>query len=253
MSQEARGGGGRDLPPNDSLGDSARGRTDADDRLRDRVSGDDGRNGVTDRVRASGRDDRDRGGSAPGAESPKERVREMRERQREEFGGFNLGAAFFGWLVAIGLGALLTALLSAAGTAVGLTSTSTSEAASNAGTIGIASGIALLVVLFLAYYAGGYVAGRMSRFNGAKQGFGVWAIALAITLLLAALGAVLGAEYNVLSQLNLPRIPIDEGNLATGGVIALIAFLVVTLLAAILGGIQGVRYHKKVDRVGLGA
>lgn len=264
MSQQARGGGGRDLPPNDGL-DSSSGRADLDDRARDRVSGDgDGRDGLTERARSGrgdrrsrGASDRDSGsateGSATGAESPKERVREMRDRQRQEFGGFNLGAAFFGWLVAIGLGALLTALLSAAGTAVGLTTTNTSEAASNADTIGVASGIALLVVLFLAYYAGGYVAGRMSRFNGAKQGFGVWAIALAITLLLGALGAILGAEYNVLSQLNLPRIPIDEGDLATGGVIALIAFLVVTLLAAVLGGIQGVRYHKKVDRVGLGA
>ena len=32
-----------------------------------------------------------------------------RERQREEYGGFNIGAAFFGWLVATGLAVLLTA------------------------------------------------------------------------------------------------------------------------------------------------
>jgi hypothetical protein len=187
-----------------------------------------------------------------GSVDPKERVREMRERQRQEFGGFNLGAAFFGWLVAVGLGALLTALLSAVGAGVGLTA-SPGEAAESADTVGIGGAVALLVVLFLAYYAGGYVAGRMSRFNGAKQGFGVWAIALAVTLILAALAAVLGSEFNILSQLNLPRIPVDEGTLATGGLITLIGVLLVTLIAAVLGGKVGVRWHKKIDRAGVGA
>jgi hypothetical protein len=196
----------------------------------------------------------DRRAATAGAVSPRERLDEMRDRQRAEYGGFNLGAALFGWLVAVGLGALLTALLSAVGAGVGLTSPpSAGGAAQNAETIGVTGGIALLVVLFLAYYAGGYVAGRMSRFNGAKQGFGVWAIALAVTIVLAGVGAVAGAEFNVLSQLNLPRIPVDEGNLATGGIIALLAILLLTLVAAVLGGKLGVRYHKKVDRAGLAA
>ena len=185
---------------------------------------------------------------------PRARLDEMRDRQRAEFGGFNLGAAFFGWLVAVGLGALLTALLSAVGAGVGLAApASPEEAAQNPETIGAAGGIALLVVLFVAYYAGGYVAGRMSRFNGAKQGFGVWAIALVVTLVLAGVGAVAGSEFNVLQQLNLPRIPVDEGTVGTGGIIALLAILVVTVIGAVLGGKVGVRYHKKVDRAGLAA
>ena len=51
----------------------------------------------------------------------REHMRSVRARQREEFGGINWGAAFFGWLVAIGVGALLVGLLAAAGAAVGLT------------------------------------------------------------------------------------------------------------------------------------
>ena len=176
------------------------------------------------------------------------------ERQREEFGGLNWGAAFFGWLVAIGLASLLIAILSAAGTAIGLTSTSPSQAgqqaSSEAGTVGIVGGIILLVILLIAYYAGGYVAGRMSRFNGPRQGLGVWLIGLIITVVLAVAGAVLGAEYNVLSQLNLPRIPVDEGTLTTGGLIALVAIVAGTLLAAIAGGKQGTHYHRKIDRTG---
>src|SRR4051794_33117884 len=75
-------------------------------------------------------------------------------RQRDEFGGFSWGSAFFGCLVAVGTAALLTALLSAAGAAIGLTKLSASEARQSAETIGIVGGILLLIVLAIAYYAG---------------------------------------------------------------------------------------------------
>jgi len=172
--------------------------------------------------------------------------RDVVARQREEYGGINWGSAFFGWL---------TAILSAAGTAVGLTETSpsqaSSQASSNAGTVGIVGAIVLLVILGIAYYAGGYVAGRMSRFDGPRQGLGVWLIGLIITIVLALAGVLLGAKYNVLSQLKLPRIPVDEGSLTTGGLIALIAIVAVTLLAAMAGGKQGTHYHRKIDRTGV--
>ncbi len=175
-----------------------------------------------------------------------------RERQHEEFGGFNWGASFFGWLVAVGITALLTALLSAAGAAIGLTELSSADARSSADTISIVGGALLIAVLAIGYYAGGYVAGRMSRFDGGRQGLGVWLIGLVATIALAVLAAIGGSEYNLLGQLNLPRIPIDEGSLATGAVIALAIVLVATALAAISGGKVGERYHRKVDRVGLG-
>ena len=171
--------------------------------------------------------------------------REARLRQRDEFGGFNWGAAFFGWLVAIGMGVILTAILGAAGTAIGLTQGAN---ANDADTIGIVGGILLLAVAMLAYYAGGYVAGRMSRFDGPRQGFGVWVFGLLVTIALAIAGAVLGNEYNVLEQLNLPRIPVSPSDLTTGGIIALAAILIGTLIAAIAGGKVGERYHRKVDR-----
>jgi hypothetical protein len=175
---------------------------------------------------------------------------EVRARQRDEFGGVNWGAAFFGWLVAIGMAAILAGILSAAGAAIGLTEISGSEARSNAEEISLIGAILLLLILGLAYYCGGYVSGRMSRFDGGRQGVGVWMIGLLITILLAVLGAIGDAEYNVLAKLDLPRIPVDEGSLTTGGIIALIAVVLLTLLAAIAGGKAGERYHRKVDRVG---
>lgn len=192
--------------------------------------------------------ERERASTRSGAE-PLGR-RDAVSRQREEFGGLNWGAAFFGWLVAIGVASLLIAILSAAGAAIGLTETSPSQASSNAGTVSIVGGIVLLVILLIAYYAGGYVAGRMSRFNGPRQGLGTWLIGLIVTVVLAVAGVVLGAKYNVLSQLNLPRIPVDEGSLTTGGLIALVAIVVGTLLAAMAGGKQGTHYHRKIDRTG---
>ena len=54
----------------------------------------------------------------------------------------------------------------------------------------------------------------------------------------------------MLARFELPRIPIDEGDLATGGIIALIVAVVGTLLAALVGGKAGERYHRKVDRTG---
>lgn len=193
--------------------------------------------------------------AANGAE-PRERARTRnvpgvdRERQHDEFGGINWGASFFGWLVAVGITALLTALLSAAGAAIGLTELSDSEARSSADTISIVGGALLIAVLAIGYYAGGYVAGRMSRFDGGRQGLGVWLIGLVVTILLAVLGAIAGSKYNLLGQLDLPRIPIDEGSLATGAAIALAIVLVVTLLVAMAGAKVGQRYHRKVDRAG---
>jgi hypothetical protein len=167
---------------------------------------------------------------------------------REEFGGVNWGAAFFGWLVAVGLGAILVALLGAAGAAVGM-STDPAAARSAAGTVSLVGAILLLVVLMVAYYCGGYVAGRMSRFDGGRQGISVWVLGLVIALVLAIVGAVAGSQYNVLAQLNLPAVPLESGTLATGGLITLAAVLVGTLLAAAGGGKAGQRYHRRVDQV----
>jgi hypothetical protein len=177
-----------------------------------------------------------------------------RARQRDEFGGINWGAAFFGWLVAVGLGALLTAFLSAAGTALALSEFETpAEAISNAETIGVAGGILIVAVALISYFAGGYVAGRMSRFDGARQGLGVWVWSIVAVVVLALIGLIAGEEYNLFAGLDLPRIPIEEGDVTVGGVIVLVAVLAGTLLAAMAGGKAGERYHRKVDRVGYDA
>lgn len=169
---------------------------------------------------------------------------------RDKFGGVNLGASIFGWLVAIAVSILLTGIIGAIAAAVsGSTQVTQNEAQRQAGTIGITAAIVLLVVLLIGYYCGGYVAGRMSRFDGGRQGVAVWVIGLLVTLIAIALGAIFGDQYNVLDRVNLPRIPISTDNLTGGAVIAGLLVLVGTLVAAMLGGIVGHRYHDRVDRV----
>ena len=210
-------------------------RTMADDRESRRGSG---------RTAAAGA-----AGAGGGTMLTREHMRDVRARQRDEYGGINWGAAFFGWLVAVGLGAILIGLVAGAGAAVGLTQFSASDAKGNAGTIGLGGAIAALIVLMIAYYAGGYVAGRMSRFDGARQGAGAWVVGLVVTVILGVLAAIFGSKYNVLGQLNLPRIPLSGETLTTGGIIALLVILAGTLFAAMAGGKVGERYHRRIDRV----
>jgi hypothetical protein len=176
-------------------------------------------------------------------------------RQKEQFGGMKVGSAFFGWLAATGMAVLLTALLAAAGTAVGLASNTNlndavNQVASN-GTAGLVGIIVLLVILFVSYYSGGYVAGRMARFSGAKQGFMVWVWALIAAVVVALLGLIAGQRYDILANLNsFPRIPVNEGQQTAASIIAAVVVALVALVGAVLGGLAGMHFHRKVDKAG---
>lgn len=172
------------------------------------------------------------------------------DRARDKFGGTNLGAAVAGWLVAIALTVLLSSIAGAVASAIGDANDVTqSDAERNAGAIGLGAAIAIVVIMMVAYYFGGYVAGRMSRFDGARQGVTVWAIGLVVTILAVGLGVVFGDQYNVLDRVDLPRIPIPDDTATWGGIITGLALLVGTFLAAAAGGKVGHRYHDRVDRL----
>ncbi|WP_202873889.1 hypothetical protein [Kribbella speibonae] len=165
--------------------------------------------------------------------------------------GFKGGSAFFGWLVAVGLIALLTGIVGAIAAAVDYAITfdwnDATGSADTASTIGIASGAILLLILAIAYYNGGYVAGRLARFDGARQGFGVWLIGVVVTAAVAGIAALAGSQYDVLNRVELPSVPIADATLTTGGLVALVAAVVITLIAALIGGKAGQRYHRRID------
>ena len=144
--------------------------------------------------------------------------------------------------------AALTAALVGAGVALGL-STDDATNADTADQIGLGGGIALILVLAVAWFCGGYVAGRMARFDGARQGIGVWLWTILAAIVVAALAAIGGTQYDIFQSLNLPRIAVGDNTLTTGGAIAGAAAIIVTLLFAVLGGKVGERYHKRVDNL----
>lgn len=180
----------------------------------------------------------------------------VHEREKEEFGGMKFGAAFFGWLTAVGATVLLVALVAGVGGAVGFATDTdptqaTAELTEQPQQAGVIGGVVLLALLLIAYFAGGYVAGRMARFSGAKQGVAVWLWAVIVAVVLAIVGAIAGSRFDVLSRIDgLPQIPLSSGELTAGAIVAAALVVVVTLGGAILGGLAGMRYHRKIDEFG---
>jgi hypothetical protein len=184
---------------------------------------------------------------------PVARIREtVVARQEERFGGIKIGSAFFGCLTAAAMIILLGALAVAAGRA-GLLAGTDPVSDSTKGSSpfsGMAGLILLFLVPFLAFVSGGYVAGRMARFNGVGQGLMVWlwAVIAAAGLALVAVG---GGQSDPLTVVrDLLGVPVHEGLLSTSSVVAAIAVAALALLGAVLGGLAGVHYHRKVDRAG---
>jgi hypothetical protein len=154
---------------------------------------------------------------------------------------------FFGWLTATGLTVLLAALISGVAALFGAQNASGATMSA----LGVGGAIALLVVLLIAYFAGGYVAGRMARFSGLKQGFAVWLWAIIVAVVLGVVGAIAGTQSGVATQLgSVAQLPFSASQLTLAGVVSALAVLVVTLVGALLGGVAGMRYHRRVDRVG---
>lgn len=171
------------------------------------------------------------------------------QHQRERWGGMNLGAGFFGWLVAIGMAILLSGIVGAVAAGVGNANDVTqSQLERESGKISLTAAIVLLVILLISFYAGGYVAGRMSRFDGARQGWAVWLISLVVVVVAAIVGAIFGSQYDVMNRVDVPDVPIPTDDITLGGAITIVAALFATLLAALAGGKAGTHYHRRVDR-----
>jgi hypothetical protein len=167
---------------------------------------------------------------------------------RDRFGGVNWGAGFYGWLVAVAMTVLLTGV---AGAVVGILDRLVPAFPGPADlaprTLTLAAAATLVVVLMAAHFAGGYVAGRMSRFDGGKQGAGVWITGLLMTMMVGGAGLMFGWQYNVFGRVDLPSLPLPAETLGLAGAGFAVAALLATLLAAIGGGKVGRGYHRKVD------
>jgi hypothetical protein len=187
--------------------------------------------------------------SGSGARPRAERKAVLKD-QKAQFGGIHWLVAFFGWLTATGAAVLLTALATALAAVTGLGTPGRGEGQISP-EAGVGAAVLVLIAVAASYYVGGYVAGRMARFNGPTQGLAVWLLSIAGSALIAVIGLVSGPGWDALSSLTvLPRIPVNGSLLTAGGIIAAIIGLAATLGGAMLGGLMGTRFHRKIDRVG---
>jgi len=172
-------------------------------------------------------------------------------RERREFGGhIQWEAVLFGLLAGIGLAASLTAMVLGGLVAAGVTDLS-QEASTLVDPIATGGGAIPVAILALSYLAGGYVAGRMARFDGWRQGVGVWLLSVLLVLAAAVTAWIAGGELDPAKSTSLPSNPIGAGPLSDGGAALAAVALLVPLVFAVLGGALGERFHRAVDRVGL--
>ena len=170
------------------------------------------------------------------------------EYQHERFGGFKVGSAFFGWLVAVGLTVLLAALASLVVRLTGISPNLAAAPGQDPRMLGITGGIVAVVVMLLAYVAGGYVAGRLARFDGARNGFAVWAMGVVVTAAVTIAIAVTGTTEPPFAALRVPGIALSGSSLSWSSAIAIVVVAAVALVGAIAGGKAGESYHRRVDR-----
>lgn len=172
------------------------------------------------------------------------------EAGHDRFGGIKWGSAFFGWLTATGAIVFLSAIVAAIGALLDQnTGIDLEQISQDPQSAGIVGGVTLGVVLFVGYFCGGYVAGRMARFDGGRQGVAVWVWALLMAAVFAALGFLVGDRFDVGSQLSgLPSLPVDGSDVTITALVVGASVVLLALIAAVLGGKAGMRFHRKVDQ-----
>jgi hypothetical protein len=177
------------------------------------------------------------------------RRRELR-RERQEFGDrIQWESVFFGLLAGVGLAACLVAMVLGGLIAAGVTDAH-ENAAGLVDQMMVGGGAISLAILTLSYLTGGYVAARMARFDGWRQGLGIWLLSLLVVLAVAIAAWIAGGRLDPSESISLPSNPVDEGPLHQGAAVIAAVLVVVPLIAALIGGVLGDRFHRAVDRAG---
>ncbi|BDZ51862.1 hypothetical protein GCM10025867_41030 [Frondihabitans sucicola] len=119
-------------------------------------------------------------------------------------------------------------------------------------TLQITALVVFLVILFLSYFVGGFVAARMARFSGLKQGLAVWLWGLVMSIIAAVVIVVVASQNHTATVfqgsgagLKLSDFTSVEALVSEGLIVVL------SLGGALVGGLAGLGYHRKIDRFGL--
>lgn len=164
------------------------------------------------------------------------------------FGGADLGASLSGFFA--GLGALVfSGSLVAAGANELDYQLNLIDIEGVVGEASMIGAVVAIVVVFLTFLFGGWVAGRMSRFEGGKNGLGAGLWLLVFSAIFALLGALVGPELNAFGPAGLPDwfSAIRSDVRTTGALVLAVVFGAAALLGGYLGGRIGERYNQRVD------
>ena len=174
------------------------------------------------------------------------------EAQREHFGRLQVFPGLMGWMVALSALSFFTWLAETimvlpTGTLthpIAETLQRFSEGEANA----LTSLITVGVIYLLAYLAGGYTAGRMARFAGAKQGVSVclWQILGCATATIFTY--VMPHAFSPGSYSPLAAQQFFGAGTISNGILALLSVIGVSFLGAVLGGMCGRIYHRRVEK-----
>jgi len=181
--------------------------------------------------------------------------RELLTEQKQEFSGIRFGAGLLGWLAATGFGVSVFVVFAAIASAVVAASSGSSSGGfrgylgENAEVLSITTGIVVLVIVFAGYFVGGFTASRVARFSGFKQGLATWLWGLVITIVVGVVGAVVGVQAGDQSAPN-PMFPSmdDMSSTSVESFVFLGLLVLLSFAGAVLGGLLGQRWHRKVDR-----
>ena len=173
----------------------------------------------------------------------RETARERRELAADAgFGGFSVTSVLAGVLVAYGAFAILAGLAAAALDAFG----DDTDLTTDWERLGTTGGLVVAGLLFLAYLFGGYVAGRMARRNGMAHGAGVLVLGIVIVAAVAALARSSTDPAAIADNLRSLGIPTTADEWGQAGTVAGIASLIAVVVASLLGGALGERWHARL-------
>lgn len=172
------------------------------------------------------------------------------QMQKNRYSRMHVLPGLLGWLVATSImdGGLwaIQAWLTLTGQSASIEYSSVVSQLFAGGSHTVPVAVALGLLIFFAYLVGGYAAGRMGRFAGAKQGIAVWLWQI-MALILGSLATFLVPQVfqNGVASLSLQKL---MGGDFANGLLAVLLVLALSFLGAILGGLLGRLYHRRVDK-----
>jgi hypothetical protein len=89
----------------------------------------------------------------------------------------------------------------------------------------------------------------MARFDGVRQGIGVWLFGACSTILLALAVVLIAINSNQPPIVDVMSLGVTQNQLAVGGALVFAGTALATLATATAGGKLGEKIHRKIDEV----